>query len=362
MLIRNSALALESYSENQRRQQNLTVTLENGRMVDDGTQANRPTNSMQIRQESVQVSISQYAQSLLTNERNNPESVSRFNPPASSSDELDSGDPVGDSRLLILKKLLEALTGKSFDLPEFQQPGNDGGEVFTPPPQSSSSGGNTGSGRTLVGMSLVQEYEYTSVSMSGRIDLADGSSIELSMSITMERSYQQTAVSVLQERGLLKDPLAISFNGSAVSLSSSATFEFDLNSDGQTELFASLNSNAAFIALDLNSDGSINNGNELFGANSGNGFADLAKYDEDRNGFIDSGDSVFDQLLAWNPSSGLTSKLADLGVGALYTKSVDSPFKLNDADNRNLGVIRGSGFYLNEERGAGVLQQVDLRG
>jgi hypothetical protein len=362
MLVRNSALALESYSEYQRSQQNLTVTLENGRMVDDGTPANRLMSSLQMRQESVQVSISQYAQSLLTNERNNPKPASSFNPPASSGDELESGDSVGDSRLLILKKLLEALTGKSFDMPEFQQPSSDDGEVFTPPPQGSNDASTPGSGRTLVGMSLIQEYEYTSVSMSGRIDLADGTSIEMSMSITMERSYQQTAVSVLQERGMLKDPLAISFNGSAVSLSSSATFEFDLNSDGQSEMFASLNSNAAFIALDLNSDGNINNGGELFGANSGNGFADLAKYDEDSNGFIDAGDSVFDKLLAWNPSSGLMSKLADLGVGALYTQSVDSPFKLNDANNRNLGVIRGSGFYLNEERGAGVLQQVDLRG
>ena len=39
----------------------------------------------------------------------------------------------------------------------------------------------------------------------------------------------------------------------------------------------------AFLSLDKNSDGIINDGSELFGAASGNGFADLAKYDEDGN-------------------------------------------------------------------------------
>ena len=40
-------------------------------------------------------------------------------------------------------------------------------------------------------------------------------------------------------------------------------------------------------ALDINEDGKINDGKELFGTASGNGFGDLAAYDQDNNGWID---------------------------------------------------------------------------
>jgi hypothetical protein len=362
MLVNKSSVALESYSEYQRSQQNLNVILEDGRIVDDGTKPKQIAIGIASRQESFQVQISQYARSLFNSERNgqNPNSNSTIQAPSATSDDEDDASKLGaDSRFLILKKLLEALTGESFDLPAFANPSTDNIETIPAPSGTSSS--SSPSGRTQIGVSLIQEYEYTSVSMSSSISLADGTSIELSMSITMERSYQQTTVGVLRERGLLKDPLAISFNGQSVSLSSSATFQFDLNIDGQAEQLAALNSNAGFIALDRNNDGVINNGSELFGAKSGNGFADLSTFDEDGNGFIDSGDSVFNKLFAFNPSSGLLSKLVDLGIGALYTSSVDSPFKLNDSNNRNLGAVRSSGFYLNEDRSAGLLQQVDLR-
>ncbi len=37
----------------------------------------------------------------------------------------------------------------------------------------------------------------------------------------------------------------------------------------------------------------INDGSELFGTSSGDGFKDLATYDEDENGWIDENDSIF---------------------------------------------------------------------
>ena len=55
-----------------------------------------------------------------------------------------------------------------------------------------------------------------------------------------------------------------------------------------------------FLALDLNGDGRINNGSELFGALSGNGFADLAQYDSDANGWIDENDEIFQRLKVWS--------------------------------------------------------------
>jgi hypothetical protein len=364
MLVNKSSVALESYSEYQRSQQNLNVIIEDGRIVDDGTNSGQAAIRPLTSQESFQLKVSLYARSLFNAERNGQkiDNISAIQPLSTTSEDQQEASKLGtDSRFLILKKLLVSLTGESFDQKTFQPPTAENSQAITPAANSQIRSALPSSGRFQVGVSLIQEYQYTEVSMSSSINLADGTSIELSMSITMERSYQQTTLNVVREPGVLQDPLAISFNGQSVSLSSSATFQFDLNSDGQAEQLAALNSNAGFIALDRNNDGVINNGSELFGAQSGNGFADLSTFDEDGNGFIDSGDSVFNKLFAFNPSSGLLSKLVDLGIGALYTSSVDSPFKLNDSNNRNLGAVRSSGFYLNEDRSAGLLQQVDLR-
>ena len=65
----------------------------------------------------------------------------------------------------------------------------------------------------------------------------------------------------------------------------------------------------------------INDGNELFGTKSGDGFKDLAKYDKDRNGWIDEADDIFDDLRIWTKDEQGNDKLLTLkeaGVGAIY--------------------------------------------
>jgi hypothetical protein len=72
-----------------------------------------------------------------------------------------------------------------------------------------------------------------------------------------------------------------------------------------------INGGAAFLAVGLDGDGAITSGRELFGDASlsrngtaaGNGFAALAEYDTDGNGFIDGKDPIFPQLLAWFDSN-----------------------------------------------------------
>lgn len=74
---------------------------------------------------------------------------------------------------------------------------------------------------------------------------------------------------------------------------------FDLDCDGKEEEISSLGKGSGFLALDKNGDGIINDGTELFGTKSGDGFADLAEYDEDGNGWIDEDDGIFSQLRIW---------------------------------------------------------------
>ncbi len=82
-----------------------------------------------------------------------------------------------------------------------------------------------------------------------------------------------------------------------------------------------LKSGSGFLGLDSNNNGRIDNGKELFGTQSGDGFADLARYDSDGNGWIDEGDPVYARLKVWLKDASGADKvisLADAGVGAIY--------------------------------------------
>jgi hypothetical protein len=47
-------------------------------------------------------------------------------------------------------------------------------------------------------------------------------------------------------------------------------------------------------------------------------------------------------------------------VGALYLGNVASPFSIKDANNTELGQVRASSLYLDEDGNPGTLQQIDL--
>lgn len=62
-----------------------------------------------------------------------------------------------------------------------------------------------------------------------------------------------------------------------------AKYNFDLDSDGREDLISFVRPGSGFLALDLNGDGRVNDGRELFGPATGDGFAELARYDQDGN-------------------------------------------------------------------------------
>lgn len=95
-----------------------------------------------------------------------------------------------------------------------------------------------------------------------------------------------------------------------------------------------------------------------------NSYKSLAEYDEDKNGWIDEADSIYQELKVWTKDENGEDKLIDLkkaDVGAIYLGSADTEFSLNDMDtNHTNGVIRKTGIYLKESGGAGTVQHVDL--
>lgn len=158
------------------------------------------------------------------------------------------------------------------------------------------------------------------------------------------------------------DPLVINFDGKGAQLSQTC-FTFDLDNNGTAEQLASLRPGSGFLALDRNGDGSINNGSELFGPATNQGFAELARFDEDGNHFIDEADSVYHKLRIWSFNEDGSQQLVALGdknIGAIFLGHITSPLQIKDDSNNSLGEVASSGVYLTEEGKVGVIQQINL--
>ena len=213
------------------------------------------------------------------------------------------------------------------------------------------------------------ETEETTFSTTGTVKTADGREIEFNLSMTMSRSFEEAYVgsvnfgTPLQQRAALCDPLVINLNTAAANVSDQ-TFYFDLDADGKMDQISNLAPGSGFLALDKNGDGVINDGNELFGTQSGDGFADLAAYDEDGNGWIDENDEIFSKLLIWSKDENGNDELyhlKDKGVGAICVAKVSTDFSLNSLKtNQANGQIRSTGVFLYENGNAGTMQQLDL--
>ncbi len=207
------------------------------------------------------------------------------------------------------------------------------------------------------------EDENTSFSSIGNVVTEDGRELSFEYSLTMSRSFVTEEISSATYLRDMRDPLVINLDNSPSKLSDQK-FYFDLDQDGVEEYICKLQSGRGFLALDKNSDGVINDGSELFGASTGDGFLELSLYDEDGNGWIDENDPIFDKLKIWafdENGNGELYTLKSKGLGAICLKRVASQFSLNDSiSNESRGMIRETSIFLYEDGRVGSVQHLDI--
>ncbi|MBQ6588659.1 MAG: hypothetical protein IJI01_08275 [Butyrivibrio sp.] len=240
---------------------------------------------------------------------------------------------------------------------------------------------------TTIQMSHVEE-ESTSFSGKGMAMTEDGRTIDFNVNFSMSRRLTRYAGISLARAVNMIDPLVINV-GSDVTSISDQNFFFDLDCDGEKEKIKGLGPGTGFLTYDRNGDGVINDGSELFGTKSGDGFRDLAQYDDDGNGWIDENDAIYGKLQVWlRGEDGVDTLLSlqEADVGAIFLGSAETDYTFMDnpgsgervngngtassaIDNAGVNMtagmaaaamMRASGLFLRESGGVGTVHQVDL--
>ena len=128
-----------------------------------------------------------------------------------------------------------------------------------------------------------------------------------SLDVSIELSFESTTIQVSNGQQMeSSDPIVLDLDGDGIELSSASKgVRFDLDADGRTEKMATATGGDGLLALDRNGNGVIDDGRELFGDQNGakNGFEELARFDSNLDGAIDSRDAVFDRLRVWADSN-----------------------------------------------------------
>lgn len=271
-------------------------------------------------------------------------------------------DKFHSMRIILLRRLLDAIVGRRFGKTDDVTPLSENGMVDLRSEQDASSVSGSVWVRTKISSFYYKESESTTFASTGYATCADGRTVSFNVELSMSRAFTAEYEEYRTSEYILTDPLMINLDCDSTSVSD-VKFLFDLDSDGEKEEISFAGAGSGFLALDKNNDGIIGDGSELFGTKSGNGFADLAEYDLDSNGWIDENDDIYNKLRIWTKDEFGNDKLINLkdaDVGAIYLGSASTDFALTDSTNYAHAFIRQTGIFLRESGGVGTCAQVDL--
>ena len=223
--------------------------------------------------------------------------------------------------------------------------------------------GSAGQGLRVVQETRFWEEEHTSFASSGTVKTKDGREISFQVEIGFSRSFEACfSREIRQAAPRLCDPLVINFDTDCAAVGDQRIY-FDLDQDGREEEINTLTQGSGFLALDKNEDGRIGDGGELFGTKSGDGFRDLAQFDQDGNGWIDENDEIWKKLKIWTKDAQgkeTLYSLAEKGVGAIYLGSAGTDFTMRDSGGEVGAMVRKTGIFLYESGQVGTIQHLDL--
>lgn len=211
-------------------------------------------------------------------------------------------------------------------------------------------------------------YQNQSVDFSSSVKIkTPNQSFEMNLELSFSQEFyesQDTQI-IIGDKSFI-DPLVINYDEDINPFDniSNLHFAFDLDNDGTTEMIPQLKLGSGFLALDKNENEEIDNGSELFGPNTNDGFAELSIYDNDKNNWIDEKDDIFNKLKIFsideNGNQSLVS-LVDKNIGAIYLGDVQSGFKYQSSIEQTNAIQKSNGIFVKEDgTGLGVINSIDI--
>lgn len=296
-----------------------------------------------------------------------------YTPPVDNNTEDSSYDTKLDSKERVTKYLMEKMTGFKFKISYYddaaktvsntqnQAPTTIKAEktesADTEQPQQSDWG--------LEYSKKVTHYESETLKFvaKGTIKTEDGQEIKFKLSYKLSREYfTETSTNVLAGNAALKDPLVINFDGDAAKLTDTK-FKFDLDNDGAQDNIPFLQPGSGFLVFDKDNSGTVTNGSEIIGTQTGDAYTELSSLDSDRNGWIDKADESFDKLKVWSKDSEGNQKVDSLiqkNIAALYLKNQLAMYQYKNSQNNLLAQQVSSGVFVRNNGSVGSLQQLNL--
>jgi hypothetical protein len=153
-------------------------------------------------------------------------------------------------------------------------------------------------------------------------------------------------------------PLVLKFDAAPVRMEASPAATFDIDDLGACVTTDWPTTATPWLALDVDKDGTIDSGRELFGSGTRlegnrrarNGFLALAALDSDRNGRIDTRDERFDELVLWSDHDGdkrgTLAEMEPLSVRSVLSIELDYAVRPSCDDRGNCGVERSAFTYV----------------
>ncbi|MGV3576339.1 MAG: DUF5801 repeats-in-toxin domain-containing protein [Devosia sp.] len=163
------------------------------------------------------------------------------------------------------------------------------------------------------------------------------------------------------------DPLVLDLDNNGYAFSTLGDgAAFDLDADGKKDQLAWNSSGDGILAYDLNGNGTIDDGSELFtpwfnGGNFANGSAALASLDSNGDGVIDANDDAFGKLQIWQDANGdgvsdagELKSLADHGITSLSASTTAANSSIDGQ------AIVGEGTFTRADGTTGGYVEVEL--
>ncbi len=137
-------------------------------------------------------------------------------------------------------------------------------------------------------------------------------------------------------------PIILDLDRNGINTTDEWGYYFDHNGNGLRESTGWVGQGDGLLVRDINSNGVIDDGGELFGNNTllqngqkaTNGFEALAEFDENGDGLINANDAIYHELKVWvdangdgKTDAGELKTLAELGIASIGTGYTESKHK-----------------------------------